>query len=130
MRLSSHSITNTIIVKTTQTLSLCIQQHETVKIISCLVLSNWPFQLKATPSYGWFSVYGPRRVPFLGSLYTLTSAIFHPYRFDRMREVLFFSSLAFVRLLFESDVYFFVKLAGINDSWIRYIQMTTVRRYQ
>ena len=45
-----------------------------------------------------------------------------PYFFNQTPQLLFFSLLVFLRLLFEGGVYFFGKLADINDGWIRYVQ--------
>ena len=43
-----------------------------------------------------------------------------PYFFDQTPWLLLFSLIIFVQLLFEGGVYFFGKLADINDGWIGY----------
>ena len=43
--------------------------------------------------------------------------------FNQMPQLLLFSVLIFVRLLFEDGIHFLEKSVDINDSWIWYVQV-------
>ena len=43
--------------------------------------------------------------------------------FNQIQQLLLFSVLIFVRLLFEGGIHFLEKPVDINDSWIWYVQV-------